>query len=213
MHAQAWVSAVERRGSAPDSFPPLLLPRWPGKDRSNVHPISPTVGRFARLASRVDSELQGAVLGRDRPARRLDQTAEGGADGVSRTRVIIADDRREVRSGLRVLLEEEQARFVVIEAADLSQLMSQVREPCADLVLLDWELGPISGPDILAMLKGASSSTRVVALSARPEARSSALTSGAAAFVLKADCVEAVLTAVRSATGSRVDDQWKEGMR
>lgn len=132
---------------------------------------------------------------------------------MSRTRVIIADDRREVRSGLRVLLEEEQARFVVIEAADLSQLMSQVREPCADLVLLDWELGPISGPDILAMLKGASSSTRVVALSARPEARSSALTSGAAAFVLKADCVEAVLTAVRSATGSRVDDQWKEGMR
>ena len=101
----------------------------------------------------------------------------------------------------------------MIEAADLSQLMSQVREPCADLVLLDWELGPISGPDILAMLKGASSSTRVVALSARPEARSSALTSGAAAFVLKADCVEAVLTAVRSAMGSRGDDQWKEGMR
>ena len=129
---------------------------------------------------------------------------------MSRTRVIIADDRREVRSGLRAVLEEEQARLVIMEAADLRQLMSQLQQLRVGLVLLDWELGPISGPDILAMLKGASPSTRVVALSARPEARSPALTSGAAAFVLKADCVEAVLTAVRSAMGSRGDDQWKE---
>jgi DNA-binding NarL/FixJ family response regulator len=70
-------------------------------------------------------------------------------------------------------------------------------------VLLDWELGPVSGPDILVMLRGVCPKTRVVALSARPEARSSALSSGATAFVLKADCVEAVLTAVRSATESR----------
>ena len=153
------------------------------------------------------------MLGHDRLARRLDQIAEGGADGVSRTRVIIADDRREVRSGLRAVLEEEQARFVIIEAADLRQLMSQLQHLCVDLVRLDWELGPISGRDILAMLKGVCPSTRVVALSARPEARSSALASGATAFVLKADCVEAVLTAVRSAMGSRGDDQWKEGMR
>ena len=132
---------------------------------------------------------------------------------MSRTRVIIADDRREVRSGLRAVLEEEQARFVIIEAADLRQLMSQLQHLCVDLVLLDWELGPISGRDILAMLKGVCPGTRVVALSARPEARSSALASGATAFVLKADCVEAVLTAVRSAMGSRGDDQWKEGMR
>ena len=121
--------------------------------------------------------------------------------------------RREVRSGLRALLEEEQARFVVMEAADLRQLMSQLQQPCVDLVLLDWELGPVSGPNILAMLKDVCPSTRVVALSARPEARSSALASGAAAFILKADCVEAVLTAVRSATGSRGDDQGKEEMK
>ena len=127
--------------------------------------------------------------------------------------MIIADDRREVRSGLRALLEEEQARFVIMEAADLRQLMSQLQQPCVDLVLLDWELGPVSGPDILAMLKGVCPNTPVVALSARPEARNSALASGATAFVLKADCVEAVLTAVRSAMGSLGDDQWKEGMR
>ena len=119
------------------------------------------------------------------------------------TRVIVADDRREIRYALRVLLEGEQATYEVMEAADLRQLMSQVQRPCADLVLLDWELGPVSGPDILVMLRGVCPKTRVVALSARPEARSSALSSGATAFVLKADCVEAVLTAVRSATGSR----------
>ncbi len=132
---------------------------------------------------------------------------------MSGTRVIVADDRREVRYGLRVLLEEEQARFVMIEAADLSQLMSQVREPCADLVLLDWELGPVPGSDILAMLKGVCPKARVVALSTRPEARYSAMSSGATAFVLKVDCVEAVLTAVRSAMGLRGDDQWKEEVK
>jgi DNA-binding NarL/FixJ family response regulator len=126
---------------------------------------------------------------------------------VSGTRVIIADDRREVRSGLRVLLEEEQARFIIMEAADLRQLMSQLEQPCVDLVLLDWELGPVSGPDILATLQGVCPNTRVVALSARPEARSSALASGATAFVLKADCVEAVLAAVRSAMGSSGEGQ------
>jgi len=147
------------------------------------------------------------MLTLDRPKRRADQTAEGGADGVSGTRVIVADDRREVRYGLRVLLEEEQARCVVMEAADLTQLMSQVREPCADLVLLDWELGPVPGSDILAMLKGVCPKTRVVALSTRPEARNSALSSGATAFVLKVDCVEAVLTAVRSAMASSREDR------
>jgi len=150
------------------------------------------------------------MLGHDPSKRRADQTAEGGVDGVPGTRVIVADDRREVRYGLRVLLEEEQARFVVIEAADLSQLMSQVGEPCADLVLLDWELGPVPGSDILAMLRGVCPKTRVVALSTRPEARYSALSSGATAFVAKVDCVEAVLAAVRSAMGSRSDGQWKE---
>lgn len=94
-----------------------------------------------------------------------------------------------------------------MEAADLGQLMLQLEQPCADLVLLDWELGPVTGPEILSMLKGVCPKTRVVALSARPEARSSALSSGATAFVLKADFVETVLTAVRSATGSRSEDR------
>ncbi|OPZ47572.1 MAG: Phosphate regulon transcriptional regulatory protein PhoB [Firmicutes bacterium ADurb.BinA052] len=132
---------------------------------------------------------------------------------MSGTRVIIADDRREVRSGLRALLEEEQARFVIMEAADLRQLMPQLQQSCVDLVLLDWELGPVSGPDILAMLKGVCPNTPVVALSARPEARNSALASGATAFILKADCVETVLAAVRSAIGSRDYDQRKEEAR
>ena len=56
------------------------------------------------------------------------------------TKVIVADDRREIRYALRVLLEGEQATYEVMEAADLRQLMSQVQRPCADLVLLDQDL-------------------------------------------------------------------------
>ncbi len=132
---------------------------------------------------------------------------------MSQIRVIIADDRREIRYGLRVLLEEEQAKCVVREAADLRQLMSEVQQTCPDLVLLDWELGPVSGRDILTKLQGACPKTNVVALSARPEARSLALSCGAAAFVLKGDWVEAVLAAVRSAIGSRCEDRERERLR
>jgi len=107
-------------------------------------------------------------------------------------RFLLADDQAEVRSALRLLLEQEPGMDVVGEAAGVQELLALVAQP--DLVLLDWEL---PGPPAIALLPALRSRyphVRVIALSGRPEARQEALEAGIDAFVSKGDPPEHLLT-------------------
>ena len=55
-------------------------------------------------------------------------------------RVLLADDQPQVRSALRLLLEEEPGLSVVDEVVSAGELLSRVEVTCPDLILLDWEL-------------------------------------------------------------------------
>ncbi len=111
-------------------------------------------------------------------------------------RVLIADDRPEVRSALRVLLVQEQGIIVVGEAGDAKQAVKLVRERQPDLALLDWELPDQSGASTLAKLRAVRPDLIVVALSGLPEARQAALDAGADIFVSKGDPPERLIEAV-----------------
>lgn len=102
-------------------------------------------------------------------------------------RVLLADDQAEVRSALRLLLEQEQGWQVVAEAAGALDLLAAVRTARPDLVLLDWELPDLQPLAFIAELNALQPRPRLVALSGRPEAERPALAAGADAFVSKGD--------------------------
>ena len=119
-------------------------------------------------------------------------------------RVLLADYHAEVRSALRLLLEQEPDILVVAEAAQAAGLVTRVREERVDLILLDWELPGLDGVDLLHALHKKCPKPRVIALSGRPEARRASLRAGADAFVSKGDPPERLLAALRAVRDSPV---------
>lgn len=111
-------------------------------------------------------------------------------------RVLLADDQAQVRSALRLLLEQEPELTVVGEAGDSNQLLTVAQATSPELVLVDWSLPGMPAGDLLCTLPEACPNLRLIALSGRPEARRAALSAGVDAFVSKTDPPERLLAAV-----------------
>jgi DNA-binding NarL/FixJ family response regulator len=124
-------------------------------------------------------------------------------------RVLLADDQPEIRSAMRLLLEQEVGINVVGEASEAQGLLCQASAIAPDVVLLDWELPGDgyteakwgAGTRLVRQLHADYPNVRVVALSGRPEARQFAMEAGADAFVSKGDPPEHLL-AVLQCVGS-----------
>jgi len=114
--------------------------------------------------------------------------------------VLLADDQAEVRSALRLLLEQESGMHVVGEAAEVDALLAQNEAIQPDLVLLDWELPGAQATDLLSVLRARCRSTIVIAISSRPEARQQALDAGVDAFVSKGEPPDRLLTTLHAFT-------------
>jgi DNA-binding NarL/FixJ family response regulator len=112
---------------------------------------------------------------------------EGRESGVPLS-VLIADDQPEVRSAMRLVVEQLVGYRVSAEAADVDQLLAAAAAEAPDVVLLDWELGnPWAGESLMSLLRKVAPSTHVVAMSARDGASSQAKAAGADGFVSKGD--------------------------
>jgi DNA-binding NarL/FixJ family response regulator len=116
--------------------------------------------------------------------------------------VAIADSRAEVLSAMRVHLAEDPELRVVGEAHDVPTLLATLRVHHPDVVLVDWDLGGSdvspAEDDLLAQIALASPGTRVIALSARIDAKAEALEAGADAFVSKCAPADRLIVALRS---------------
>lgn len=118
-------------------------------------------------------------------------------------KVFIADDQSEIRSALKLLIDQEAGIEVVGEAAEAVSMVSKVYETQPDLILLDWELpgiksiiSPADEQRLLSILRSHCPDIEIIALSGRPEAEKEALTSGARVFVSKGEAPRAVIEAL-----------------
>ena len=66
---------------------------------------------------------------------------------VTCMRILLVDDQSEIRSALRLLLEQEQGMTVVGEVAKAEDLLAQVEATRPDVALLDWELPGLQTAD------------------------------------------------------------------
>lgn len=115
-------------------------------------------------------------------------------------RIVIADDHRLVRSGLRLLLGEEEDLEVVAEAGDVATALQLVAELEPEVVVLDLSMPGRSGMEAIPDMVASSPATHVVVLTMRsdPAFAARAMAAGASAFVLK-ECADSELrTAIRA---------------
>lgn len=116
-------------------------------------------------------------------------------------RVLIVDDHKVVRQGLRFLLAQEPEFEVVGECADGQQAVEDVARLRPDVVLLDLLMPTLDGVAALPRMLASRPQTRVVVLTSDQDDQRiiDAIRAGAISYLLKTAGVEEVVTAVRSA--------------
>ena len=119
---------------------------------------------------------------------------------MRKLRIIIADDHRIVREGLRMALEVEQDFEVVGEAGEGSEAVRLARELDPDVVLMDVMMPGMNGIDACQEIRNLQSKTKVLMLTASDDAESvsASLVAGAQGYFLKIGGSEELVKAVRS---------------
>ena len=115
----------------------------------------------------------------------------------ARRRILIVDDDPDVRALLRSTLAAEDLDIAEAENGRQALEVFDGRRP--DLVLLDWRMPGLSGPEVLTELKARGHGTPVILLTAELDARTGGLATvfGADVFLTKPFRAPELLAAVR----------------
>jgi two-component system, NarL family, response regulator NreC len=124
-----------------------------------------------------------------------------GSDPVHTIRIVLADDHEVVRSGLRLLLENEADLEVVAEARDVESTRRYVRGHHPRVLVLDLNMPGGSGLETIPSLREEFPATQIVVLTAErePTLARKALGAGALGYVLKDAARYELVEAVRAA--------------
>lgn len=118
---------------------------------------------------------------------------------MSTIRVLIADDQRLVRAGLRMLCEESDDLEVVGEATDGQQALRCAVELAPDVILMDLRMPGLDGIDATRHIMSALPTSKVLVLTTfdDDEHLYPALAAGAAGFLVKDTSPRELIDAIR----------------
>ena len=123
----------------------------------------------------------------------------GGEEDLTRARILLADDHKEMRDRIFCLLEPE---FEVIGAVeDGSKLLTAEAELHPDVCVVDISMPSICGIDAAIKMKANGSKARVVLLTVYEDRDflAAAIESGVAGYVVKSRMASDLCVAVRAA--------------
>jgi two-component system invasion response regulator UvrY len=125
--------------------------------------------------------------------------AEPSSGPVQAARVLLVDDHKIVREGLRSLLESQPDVEVVGESVSGEEAIELTRQLEPDVVLMDVSLPHVSGIEATRRLTEQVPSAKVIALSVHEAAdvASAMYAAGAVSYVSKAGPGDELLRAVR----------------
>ena len=115
-------------------------------------------------------------------------------------RVLIVDDHKIMRDGLRGLLQFESGIEVVGEAADGPQAIELAMAMTPDIVIMDVNLGAMSGIEATRRILAEVPATKVIGLSMHVDAQIAVAMreAGAAAYLTKGGPAEDLIAAIRA---------------
>ena len=124
---------------------------------------------------------------------------------IRKTTIVLGDDHRVVREGLRALLEAELDFSVVGDAGDGLKAIQLVESLKPDILLLDLMMPGLNGHEVARKVRKSSPPTRVVVLSMHSSEPyvMEALRNGAAGYVLKDGSGADLIHAVREVMAGR----------
>jgi two-component system response regulator NreC len=135
-----------------------------------------------------------------------DAEASGEPPSEESIRIVLADDHRVVRSGLRMLLDSESGLEVVAEASDVDGARRYVRGHHPNVLVLDLNMPGGSSLEAIPTIREESPDTQIVVLTMQqePAFAREALGAGALGYVLKEAADDELVEAVRrAAVGER----------
>jgi len=122
------------------------------------------------------------------------------------TRILLVDDHAVVRSGLRMLLENEQDVEIVGEAENAAEAMQAAMLLKPNVILMDIGLPDMSGIEATREIKKKISDVAIVALTIHEDEEYffKMLEAGASGYVPKRAAPDELLTAIRAAANGQV---------
>lgn len=120
-------------------------------------------------------------------------------------RVFLADDHAVVRKGLEALIDAQPDMAVVGSAVDGQEALEQIPHLSPDVILLDIQMPRKSGLEVLAEVKAALPTARVLILTSfgQDETIFSAVKAGAMGYLLKDSSPQELIDAIRNAYNGR----------
>lgn len=120
-------------------------------------------------------------------------------------RIIIADDHKIVRNGLRSLIEKEEGMAVVAEADNGREAVRITQELAPDVVIMDVAMPDLNGIEATRQIIAALPATKMIALSMHADKRyiMEMLKAGASGYILKDSAYEELAIAIRTVLNNR----------
>jgi len=117
-----------------------------------------------------------------------------------RTKIILADDHKIIREGLRSLLEKQPDMEVIAEAQDGLTTVNLVQKHRPDVVIMDIGMPEMNGIDATTKITTDFKGVQVIALSMHSDRRfvMQMLKAGAAGYLLKDSAFEELITAIHT---------------
>jgi DNA-binding NarL/FixJ family response regulator len=122
---------------------------------------------------------------------------------MKKIRIVIADDHRLFREGLRRLLELEDDLEIVGEAKDGAEAVDLILITDPDVVLLDINMPKMDGGEVIKRLRGSNIHSKFMAITAYDDEEHLANLSaqGINGYILKSSSMPDLLAALRSVSG------------
>src|SRR5574341_1337110 len=126
-------------------------------------------------------------------------------DETKEITIVVADDHKVVRQGLRAVLEAEPNFRVVGEAGNGLEVTRLVERLRPNVLVLDLMMPRLNGLEVIRQVRKSSHNTQVVILSMHRDESYvlEALKNGAAGYVLKDAGAEELIKAIREAAANR----------